>query len=444
MHKGFGVWLLLLLMLMSNGAAAKVDKVLGPYLDATIDNRNPYVGQEVLLTYSLYFSSTAPRIVDTGKAEHPGIWAQEVTPEGYIRSIEVKQGGQRLRKAVIKQLKLVPMQAGMLSISNYRIKCFLPQDNGTGTDSGPDVESVITAPTSTITAKPLPKGAPAGFNGAVGDFSIGLAAERYQVRAGEPLTISAKISGRGNLKAFPQVVLDLPKGFRQVDSGVPTVTREDAGAADEAMHSRMVLVSDLTGDFRFAPVRMIAFNPWKGLYETVSSGQVTITVLPQGKPSAAAAPESTPDATTTSRTGWIPPTLMIFMAAAFLLLIVILFLVSKKQQKRPAPVSEKLPAPPSAPREPSKIESPEILKQRIYDALGKSGIKKPAGLTSHQLRKELKGQKVEPECAEALIEVMEMIDRAVYTPGTTSGDALEKLNRKAASVLELLQGQCIR
>ena len=450
MRKRFGVWLLLL-MLLADAAAAKVDNVSNatqkacPYLDATIDNRNPYVGQEVLLTYSLYFSRFAPRIVDTGKVEHPGIWAQEVTPEGYISSSDVKEGGRSLRRAVIKQLKLVPMQAGTLSISNYRIKCFLPPGDGTGPDSAPDIESVITAPTTTITVKPLPKGAPEGFNGAVGDFSIKLAAECYQSRAGEPLTLAVKISGKGNLKEFPQVILDLPKGFRQVDGGVPTVTGKEAGTAEEAMHSKIHIVSDLPGDFSFTPIRMTAFNPWKSRYETVSSGRITVTILPQGKRPEAASPEPIPAAASANRTGWIPPALMILMAAAFLVLIVILFLVSNKQRKRPAPAPARPPEPPAVPREPSKkVESPEILKQRIYDALGKSGIKKPAGLTSNQLRLELKGHKVEPECAEALIEVMEMIDRAVYTPGTTSSDALEKLNRKVASALELLQHQNIR
>ncbi|NTV02353.1 MAG: protein BatD [Chlorobiaceae bacterium] len=445
MRRGFGV--LLLLMLMSAAAAAKAGngavtpRPTGPpYLDAIVDNRSPYVGQEVTVTYSLYFSGTAPRIVDSGKAEHPGLWVQEVAPEGYIRSSVVKDGGRNLRMAVVKQLKMVPMQAGRLSVSNYRLKCFLP--SGTGADSSPDVESVITAPTATIVARPLPKGAPEGYGGAVGDFSIGLAAARYQVHAGAPLTLAVKISGRGNLQAFPQVALELPKEFRQVDSGMPTVTGEGAGKAADALYSNIAITSDQPGSFRFTPVRLAAFNPWKGRYETVSSGEITVTVLPKENAAKPAVPEPLPAATVADGAGWLPPAIMILMATAFLALIAMLFLKSKKHRKRPAPPSqEKRPGPPPSPRTPSTPETPEVLKQRIYDALAKAGIKKPAGLTSAQLRQELEDGKIGPECMEALIEVMNMIDRAVYTPGKIPAETLEKLNRKAASALGLLERQ---
>ncbi|NTU67761.1 MAG: protein BatD [Chlorobiaceae bacterium] len=443
MRQCIKVWMLLL-SLIPSVASAKFDNGSGsphgatPYLDTAIDNRTPYVGQEVLLTYSLYFSGIAPRIVDAGKAEHTGLWVQEVTPEGYIGSSVVKAGGRSLRMAVIKQLKLVPMQEGKLTVSNYRLKCLVPSGTGTGTDSGTDIESIITAPTATIIARPLPQGAPEGFIGAVGDFSILVATNSSQVRVGEPLTLAVKIRGRGNLKTFPQVELELPKGFRRLDGEVPTVTSEAPGKADDAVYSKIALTSDQPGNFSFRPVKLTAFNPWKGRYETVASGEVTVKVLPPGKASGRTAAEPVTAAPPSDRTGWVPTTVMLFMAAAFLALIAMLFLTEKKQRKQPDPIPEKRTKPPSAPRKPSMTESPELLKQRIYNELGNAGINKPAGLTSQQLRQELEGQKIGPECWEAVMEVMEMIDHAVYTPGKISGDAIEKLNRKAAEALELL------
>lgn len=438
----------MLLMLMTAAASAKsgqggpASRDAGPYLDATIDNRSPYVGQEVLLTYSLYFSGIAPRIADTGKAEHTGLWVREVTPEGYIRSTAVAEGGRSFRRAVVKQLKMVPMQAGRLSVSNYRIKCLLPPVNGAADGSTPDVESIITAPTATIVARPLPKGAPAGFNGAVGEFSIGIASESYRIRAGEPLALEVKISGKGNLQAFPQVELELPPGFRRAEGGEPSAMHEDVGGAGDAVRTKITIVSDRPGSYRFTPVRLTAFNPWKGRYETLASGTVAVTVLPPGKDGGSAAPAPLPAVPPPDRWGWVPSAVMLLMAAAILALIIHLFVAAKKHRKRPekapAGTQEPKPQPAARPGVQPKAGSPEQMRRRIYDALARAGIGKPAGLTSNELRKELEAQKVGKECAEALIEALHLIDRAAYTPGETAAEALEKLEMKAVAALAML------
>lgn len=448
MHKGFGLWLAAF-SLMSSMAAAQVDRGGHAsardtlYLDAAIDNRTPYVGQEVVLTYSLCFSGIAPRIADSGVAEHPGLWVHEVTPEGYIRSTPITEGGLSLRKALIKQLKLVPMQAGTLSVSNYRLHCYLPANRGIGSGNAKDNESVITAPTTTIVAKPLPKGEPQGFSGAVGDFSIVLASKRYQIHAGEPLNLAVRISGRGNLKTFPQVRLSMPEGFSQVNSEVQTVTQQDAGKPEEAISAKITLVTDHQGTFSFTPVRLTAFNPWKGRYETISSGEITVTVLPPRKASATAPADSRQMASASDRTVWIPPAVMIFMAGAILVLIALLFRKGMKKQKLPDAMTAQRPEPqPAPPHQPGLPESAESLRGSVYDALGKAGIRNPAGLTSEQLRLALAGKQVSHDCTEALLDVMKTIDQAVYTPGKTSFETIEKLNRKTATVLEQLRKQC--
>jgi hypothetical protein len=446
MRKAFSILLLLASLLattaaaqMKSGGSASTRDSL--FLDAAIDNRTPYVGQEVILTYSLYFVNIAPRIVDTGKAEHPGLWAQEVTPEGYIKSTPATVGGKSFKKAVVKQLKLLPMQAGNLSVSNYRLRCFLPSNTGIGKEGSRDIETVITAPTTVIVAKPLPKGAPEGFNGAVGDFSIELSSNRFQVHAGEPLTLAIKISGRGNLKEFPQVALKLPEGFRQAETSVPTVTRENSGREGEAVSSKITLISDHAGSTRFTPIRLTAFNPWKVGYETISSEQIAITVLPAEKTPQQSSPDSISPAPP-DRSAWLPPAAMISMAIAVLLFVALFFLFAgKHRKKRPAQI-EITPDQPQMTAAPQTPESAESLRGRLYEALGKAGIQNPAGLTSQQLKMALTGLKVKPECAEALLEFMKMIDHAVYTPGKTSREALEKLNRKASSVFEALSDGC--
>src|SRR5205823_13390231 len=55
--------------------------------------------------------------------------------------------------------------------------------------------------------KPLPPGAPPAFSGAVGNFTIAAAADPKKVQIGDPITITAKISGRGNFDRVSTPVL---------------------------------------------------------------------------------------------------------------------------------------------------------------------------------------------------------------------------------------------
>lgn len=444
MQKGIKFWLLLISLFWTVAAQAKTGgNALSKdtlFIDANIDNRNPYVGQEVVLTYSLYFRTVAPRIADSGKADHPGLWVHEVTPEGYIRSTPASIGGMSLRKAVVKQFRLIPIQTGKLSVSNYRLRCFLPENTGVALENRKDVETILTAPTATIDARPLPKSAPEGFNGAVGDFTLTLSSDKSRVHVGEPLALSVKISGKGNLKAFPQVALTFPAGFRPMETSVPTVTQDDSRHDEESVSSRISLNPEQQGTFRFTPVRLTVFNPWKGRYETISSGELTVTVLPDAKYSNPATPDSLP-AARSDRSEWIPPAAMIFMSAAVLALIAALFVFGARRGRKPGIPKEKRPEPPAQPLSPTPV-SAEVLQNRLYAALRKAGVSSPAGLTSQQLRDNLEGLAVKPACSEALLELMKMIDQAVYTPGKTSKDALAALNSKTEKILESLSRNC--
>jgi hypothetical protein len=49
-----------------------------------------------------------------------------------------------------------------------------------------------------IEVKPLPAGAPADFNGAVGQFEIKATPDRLSTRLGEPVTLQVELNGSGN------------------------------------------------------------------------------------------------------------------------------------------------------------------------------------------------------------------------------------------------------
>ncbi|NTW53045.1 MAG: protein BatD [Chlorobiaceae bacterium] len=435
MFKRVHYWFVLLLLVLPASTTQAKSSAATPgaplFIEASLENRTPWVGQEVLLTYTLFFSDVAPRIEDKTKPEHPGLWVQEVSPENYISSTPTTVNGAILRKAVIKQLRLVAMQGGKLSVTNYRLGCFLPKESQLTLDSRNDIETILTAPAAIIDARPLPKPAPEGFSSAVGSFSVSVSPENNQVYIGEPLTLLVTLSGKGNLSTLPPVSLNLPEGLRKEESSLPAAGKNNAEQKEESFSTRITLMPEKIGTFRFTPVRLTVFNPLKGRYETIASKEISVTVNAGKSPAkqqSVASPEKP-----SARIQLPASLIMLVMSAAVFALIIGLYLLNRKK-KTPDPVQafekEALSPPPLSGPYPA-----ETLRDQLYNGMKKVGILNPAGLTSRELRKKLGERKINEKTAGALLELLSIIDHAIYAPGDTSNEKLDTLNRSTSKVL---------
>ncbi|NTU58551.1 MAG: protein BatD [Chlorobiaceae bacterium] len=436
MSKRVHFWLLLAALLLPASitqAKSPGDTPRDPlFIEASLDNNKPWVGQEIQLTYTLFFRDIAPRIEDRTKPEHTGLWVQEISPENYINSTPATVNGTMLRKAVVKQLRLVALQSGRLSVANYRLGCYLPKNRQFSLDSRNDIETILTAPAAVIDARPLPKPAPEGFSGAVGSLSVSVSPENSRIHEGEPLTISITVSGKGNLNALPPVAVNLPEGLRKDASGNPSLPKEMAGGQEQYVTIPVTLMPETTGTFRFTPVRLTIFDPWKSRYETIESKEISVTVIP-GKSPAKGPGIYTPPAKPSRQLQPPSSLFMMVMAAAVVILILVLHNLGEKKKKR-NPVHSVNQETKSVPAIPER-QSAESLRCQLYDALRKIGLQNPVGLTSRELRKKLGELKVKEKTTASLLDLLARIDYAIYAPGKTSADKLDALNKSAEQII---------
>ena len=440
---------LLLLLTVSNAQAANAVSPSGSklFIEASLDNASPWVGQEVKLTYTLFFSGTAPQIEDKGQPEHPGIWAREIAPENYIDSAPVTKEGVLVRKAVIKQLRLVPLQSGRLSVTNYRLRCLVPQSGQASLDSRNDVESIVTAPTATLQARALPKPAPASFSGAVGHFTLAVSPESSSAHTGEPLTLSVTISGKGNLDTPPPLTVMLPEGMQREVSATPPVMPSEKGGIS-SISTKITLTASKEGEFRFVPVKLTAFDPETGRYETIASNLIAINVIAgQAASAQPQLPTSAPMPHVDEPSGLakaLTDALIVIMSAAVLALIFGLHLRYMKRFKRPdsSPSPKTSPtAKPSraaatpAPKASSAKKTPGSIRNELFEAIQKTGVRNPVGLTSKELGELLKEKKVKAQTIEEVTELLSAIDHALYAPGAVPAEKLEAMSRNAARII---------
>ena len=63
--------------------------------------------------------------------------------------------------------------------------------------------------------KPLPPNAPPDFNGAVGTFTMKSDANPKKVQVGDPITVTAAITGRGNFDRVTAPALENDSGWHK-------------------------------------------------------------------------------------------------------------------------------------------------------------------------------------------------------------------------------------
>jgi hypothetical protein len=149
-----------------------------------------------------------------------------------------------------------------------------------------------------VPVRPLPPGAPAGFNGAVGRFAIEARASTNRVTAGDPLTLTVAITGEGNLDALAFEIPDSWSNFKSYSPSTATDYSDNLGLAG-TKRFELALVPDSPTVQEIPPIRFSYFDPAAAAYRTVTHPAIPLEVKPSSigviEPTILAHGNSSPD-----------------------------------------------------------------------------------------------------------------------------------------------------
>jgi hypothetical protein len=142
-------------------------------------------------------------------------------------------------------------------------------------------EQPVTAAAVPIEVLPLPvEGRPADFTGAVGQWNLEVTAKPTEVTVGDPITLTMKITGNGNIDtvATPQI-----KGLDNFKTYDPTskTTKNELSTTGERVFQQ-VLIPKSTEVKELPEVRLSFFDPAAKAYRTAVQGPVKLLVKAGG------------------------------------------------------------------------------------------------------------------------------------------------------------------
>jgi hypothetical protein len=135
--------------------------------------------------------------------------------------------------------------------------------------------------------KPLPTNAPPSFSGAVGNFTMTTDAKPKTVQAGDPITVTSTISGRGNFDRVNAPALEDEQGWHKYPPSAKFKQDDDVGISGAKTFETVISPNEKKQ--ALPPLAFSYFDPLQEKYVTLRSDAIPISV--QG--GAAAPPNAT-------------------------------------------------------------------------------------------------------------------------------------------------------
>jgi hypothetical protein len=259
------------------------------FLRAVVDRDHVIQGEQVNLTFTLYTRLTVSDYAIRKAPVLTGFWSEESQQANNIQTTTKVIDGRRYRVGVLKRISLFPTQSGDLQIGPMEVEAAVKVQRERSRDPfdiffqdpfGRTVSTMLRSDPITIHVDPLPPGAPPSFRGAVGRFKMQASIDRQRAKTNEPVSLTVRLSGEGNVKLLEPPQVSLPPGMESYPPKVQDDIRGGGGIVSGTKTFEYLLIPRSPGKSRIEPILYSYFEPSSGRYVTLKSKALDVEVEP--------------------------------------------------------------------------------------------------------------------------------------------------------------------
>ena len=279
------------------------------FAELVVPKQTAFVGEVVPVEFRVYVDSrirwNAQQVPTIGG---DGFTVQKITKP---QQNQVTRDGRDFDLVTFKTA-ITAAKAGKLTLGPAELECVavIPQqrhrhtadpfdffdDAFPGFGFGTQQQLTIKSQPVTIDVKPLPTAQqPKSFAGAVGVFTLEESANPLTVKAGDPITVTTKINGRGNFDRVKAPEFEDENGWRMYPPSGKFEADDDVGTSGTKTFETALIPNEPKK--KLPPLEFSYFDPLTEKYVTLLGKSIPISVEGQAPtPSAAVASAATPAA----------------------------------------------------------------------------------------------------------------------------------------------------
>ncbi len=249
---------------------------------ARADHERAYVGQQVTVSYDLFYRVQPHNVSFNTLPTFVGFWTKDLFVAQQLKARQEVRAGVSFNVAPLRRVALFPTGAGTHAVGALAVSCDIPQQRsrrGSLFDDffGRSRSVRLQSEELQIKVLPLPEqGRPAEFTGAVGRFQLRVAAQPTQVAAGDPVTLQVLVEGEGNMAAVQPLQVNAAAGVKLYDPKVEEETRITNGVHGGRRLFEYILIPEQGGTLTIPPLRFAYFDPHQARYEVLESDPIAI------------------------------------------------------------------------------------------------------------------------------------------------------------------------
>jgi len=260
-------------------ARARIDTSLDVNFRALTEPETVYVGQQANYEVAVFLNETVRDRLRRNPTFYPpdmqGMLAYDLPP--VAGEPPKRKVGTRCFDALVYQRALFPLVPGRFVIAPAQLVYSLPLSSSFF--SREESHELVTDSTILVAVEPPSAGRPSEYAGAVGDLAIASRLDSRRGRVGDPMLLTVRLSGAGNVKLFPPPRLDIPwANLVRADERVKvdTAARKIRGAKE----FDWVLTPKVAGELDVPPIRYGYFNPDTRRYAVAAAPSEHVTIAP--------------------------------------------------------------------------------------------------------------------------------------------------------------------